>query len=101
MKTSSGKIQISKLAESFLTFGLFLYFSFHLLHGDRGYFALQGLDDRLSEVTAQYEKAHAQRETLENRVRLLRPASLDLDMLDERARAVLGYGLPDERVIIN
>ena len=41
----------------------------------------------------------AERATLERRVALLRPESLDRDMLEERARAVLNLAHPDERVI--
>ncbi len=35
---------------------------------------------------------------IENRVRLLRPGSLDLDMLDERARYQLDYAHPRDLV---
>ena len=41
----------------------------------------------------------ARRRTLERRVRLLNPAGLDPDMLDERARLMLNFGLADEIVI--
>ena len=37
---------------------------------------------------------------LERRVSLLRPESLDRDMLEERARAVLDLARPEERVIV-
>ena len=97
---AAGKIQISKLASSFLSFGIFIYFTFHLLHGDRGYFALKGINARIEQAQADYDLIHDQRMKLENRVKLLRPGSLDLDMLDERARAVLGYTKPDEKIII-
>ena len=42
-----------------------------------------------------------EREKLEKRVDLLRPENLDLDMLEERARSVLGLAHPDELVIYN
>jgi len=91
---------ISQFLAIFLSFGLFFYFAYHLVHGDRGYFALKGLEKKLSAAEAKYDENVAERQALENRVKLLRPGSLDLDMLDERARVVLGFAKPDERVII-
>ena len=78
------------------SFGLFMYFCFHLLHGDMGYFALRGVDQKLTETQEKYDHLLADRQTLENRVKLLRPESLDLDMLDERARIVLGFANSQE-----
>lgn len=91
---------ISQLLVSVVSFGLFMYFGFHLMHGDMGYFALRGVDQKLTEAQKQYDSLRAERVALENRVKLLRPASLDLDMLDERARVVLGFVGPSERVIL-
>lgn len=82
-----------------LTFGVFVYFSFHLLHGERGYFALQGARFRLAQAQERYENIKIERERLQHRVVLLRPQSLDSDMLDERVRAVLGYSHPDELIV--
>lgn len=81
------------------SFGLFMYFGFHLLHGDMGYFALRGVNLKLAEAQQKHDALKEAREALENRVRLLRPDSLDLDMLDERARVVLGFVRPEERVV--
>ena len=83
-----------------LSFGLFIYFGFHLAHGDMGYFALRGLNQKLIETQEKRDLLTEERTTLENRVKLLRPGSLDLDMLDERARVVLGYIGPNERVVL-
>ena len=38
---------------------------------------------------------------MEEKIRLLSPSSLDLDMLDERARAVLNMAKEDEFVILD
>lgn len=82
------------------SFGVFIYFGFHLMHGDMGYFALRGVDQKLVAAREKHAYLLAERETLENRVKLLRPGSIDLDMLDERVRVVLGFVDPDERVLI-
>ncbi len=92
---------ISQMLVTFLSFGLFFYFAYHLMHGDRGYFALRGLEDKLAYSEKKLEDKRAERTALENRVKRLRPNSLDLDMLDERARVVLGFVKTDERVILD
>jgi cell division protein FtsB len=91
---------ISQMLGTISSFGLFMYFGFHLMHGDMGYFALRGVEQKLAETQQKYDGLLAEREALENRVRLLRPGSLDLDMLDERARVVLGFAGPEEREIL-
>ena len=91
---------ISQMLASAVSFGLFAYFAFYLLHGDMGYFALRGVDLKLAETQEKYTQLQADRVALENRVKLLRPGSLSLDMLDERARVVLGFAGPDERQIL-
>ena len=37
---------------------------------------------------------------MENRVKLLHPQTLDPDMAEERARIMLGYGYPDEKILL-
>ncbi len=91
---------ISQMLATLLSFGLFVYFGFHLMHGDMGYFALRGVDQKYTEAQQKYDHLLADRIALENRVKLLRPGSLSLDMLDERARAVLGFAKPEEREIL-
>ena len=58
------------------------------------------LERSVSKVAAQYDKAHEKRQDLESRVVKLRPGSLDPDLLEERARYVLGYVHPDETVLL-
>ena len=95
------KRSVSQFLVTSLCFLLFFYFAYHLAHGDRGYFAWKGLEKKLAAAEDNYDRKLAEREALENRVKLLRPDSLDLDMLDERARVVLGFVKPDEKVVIN
>jgi cell division protein FtsB len=99
--TKKNKHLISQTLGSLLCFGLFFYFAFHLLHGDMGYFALRGLNQKLAKAENRRDTIKGERVALENRVRLLRSNSLDLDMLDERAREVLGFVAPGEVVVLN
>ncbi len=94
------KRSVSQFLVTSISFLLFFYFAYHLTHGYRGYFAWKGLEKKLAAAEDNYDRKLAEREALENRVKLLRPDSLDLDMLDERARVVLGFVKPEEKVII-
>ncbi len=65
-----------------------------------GYFAMRGVEDRLVKAYEDHAELEEDRISLENRVKRLRPDSLDLDMLDERSRAVLAFGYKDEVIIV-
>ncbi len=75
------------------------YFAYHAVQGDRGMIALWHLRHRISTAQTELAETGARRQTLEHRVGLLNRSSLDPDMLDERARYMLNFGLPDETVI--
>ncbi len=94
------QIVIGKSAGSFLSFALCLYLAFHLMHGERGYFALQGVQGKLADARADLGEVRARREKIEHNVELLRPQSLDADLLDERTRIVLGHTRPGEIVVL-
>ncbi|WP_206201963.1 septum formation initiator family protein [Terasakiella sp. SH-1] len=77
-----------------------LYFAYHFVQGDGGIRALLDYQARVEKTKAQLAKVKAKRERLEHRVYLLRSDSLDPDLLEERARAVLNFAHPDEIAII-
>ena len=76
------------------------YFAYHAIRGERGVIALRQLSHQVELAQLEYYKIKSQREELEHRVSLLHPDSLDPDMLDERARVMLNYGLKNDIVII-
>ena len=76
-----------------------IYFAYHVVHGDRGLFALHQLNKRVEAARGIRAENSLLRRKLEERVSLLHPRSLDPDMLDERARFMLNYALPDDFVI--
>ncbi|MFQ5776041.1 MAG: septum formation initiator family protein [Kiloniellaceae bacterium] len=78
---------------------LVAYFAYHAVQGERGLLAWLRLKQELAQANAAEASLAAGRAKLERRVGLLRPDHLDLDMLDERAHAVLNYGRNDEYVI--
>jgi len=77
-----------------------LYFAYHAVQGDRGIRSLLDYESRVEKTKLQLAQIKAQRERLEHRVYLLRSDSLDPDLLEERARAVLNFAHPDEIAII-
>ncbi|WP_374313085.1 septum formation initiator family protein [Dongia sp.] len=75
------------------------YFVFHAIHGDRGILAWLRLNQELKAATAEAAQASDDRAAMERRVTLLSNTSLDLDMLEERARVMLNYAHPDDLII--
>ena len=76
------------------------YFAYHVMHGDRGFLAWLSLKQRVAEAQSELDEISEQRRRFEHRVRLLRPESLDPDLLEERARIMLNYGYEDDIVIL-
>ena len=77
------------------------YFAYHSLKGDHGlsaYLALTGEIDK-AEITLRDHRL--ERLLIERRTELLSPGNLDIDILDERARAILNLLEVDERVILD
>ena len=76
------------------------YFGYHIIQGEHGILAWLRLEKEVRIAKANAAVLSAERAQLEHRVSLLRPDSLDPDLLDERARAVLDYGRGDEMVVL-
>lgn len=81
-------------------FCLCFYFSYHVVSGERSYLRLMSLERGIQRLTQQQDDLSGQRKALVNKVAMLRPGSIDPDLLEERARVVLGYHHPDEIVVI-
>lgn len=77
------------------------YFVYHTVQGEKGLYAYLSLSQEAQHARATLATVRAKREALEQRVILLRPDSLDLDMLEERARTVLGLVREDEVMIFD
>ena len=75
------------------------YFGYHSIQGDKGLLSYLRLKQEVRKAEISLSEIRGQRETLENRVRLLQPGSLDLDMLEEQARRVLNLAHPDDLVV--
>lgn len=79
---------------------LVVYFAYHAVQGERGLNAWWRLTQKIALAQGTLDALNGERGALEARVALLRPDSLDPDMLEERARALLNFGRPDEITIL-
>jgi cell division protein FtsB len=79
---------------------LSFYFCYHLVAGQRGYLSLMSLESRIATVSSDYESHKTERQALEKKVVMMRPGSIDRDLLEERARHVLGYRYQDELILL-
>ncbi len=78
---------------------LIFYFGSQALTGDRGLLTWTSRDETLAARTAELKKLQSERADLEVRARLLRDGSLSRDLLEERARSLLGLSDPRDYVI--
>ena len=77
------------------------YFAYHSLKGDHGLSAYLLLTAEVTKAESVLAERVDERTLIERRTKLLSPKNLDLDTLDERARAVLNLLEEDERVILD
>jgi cell division protein FtsB len=78
---------------------LIFYFGFQGLTGDRGLLGWESRDEILAVKTAELKRLRAERNDLEVQARLLRDGSISKDLLEERARSLLGLSDPRDYVI--
>jgi len=79
--------------------GLTAYFSFAAIQGDFGHFRRVQIEADEAALNLQLAQLYVERAILENKTRRLSDNYLDLDLLDERARKVLGMARGDEIII--
>ena len=75
------------------------YFVYSLQTGDHGLEARDSLAKRKAVLEGELAGLKEVRQRLERDVSLLRPESIDPDMLDERARVLLNFSRKDDIVI--
>lgn len=92
--------RLGALLPQFIGLGLFAYFAFHLVQGERGVRAYAQLGKELEEAWAEEAALRSELEASRARVRALSAEALDPDLLEERAQAVLNFAHPDEVVVI-
>ncbi|TAL37778.1 FtsB family cell division protein [Phenylobacterium sp.] len=78
---------------------LIFYFGYHAFTGEGGLLQSDKRDATLTAKAAELKRLSAQRHDLEVRAQLLRDNSLSADLLEERARSLLGFADPRDYVI--
>lgn len=76
------------------------YFGVNAYTGNHGLRAKQDLDQHFAELSEELARLKKERAEWQRKVALLKSESIDPDMLDERARAVLNYLEPREITLI-
>lgn len=82
-----------------LAFVLGSYFAFAAVQGDHGVFRRAQIVDEIATLRAERDRLAAELDRMTNLTRRLSDDWMDLDLLDERARDVLGLMRADEVAI--
>jgi cell division protein FtsB len=82
-----------------IAIGFMAYFAWHAWHGSFGVQARRELDLTADKLRLELAGLSAEKAAIERRVQLLRPQSLESDMLDERGRESLGFADPNDVAI--
>jgi cell division protein FtsB len=95
-----------RLRSALTTLGLYVgtalliaYFGVNAYTGNHGLNARHDLDQQIARLTAELTALKDERANWQRRVALLKSESLDPDMLDERARALLDFVDPRDLVL--
>ena len=83
-----------------VSFALAVYFTFAAVQGDFGLFQRIQITAETDALEAELYALKAEVAAMENKTRRLSDTYLDLDLLDQQARDILGLIRPDE-IIIN
>ncbi len=76
------------------------WFGSYGVNGSHGMFALVRINEGIVQKEAELARVRAERAALEHRVSLIKPESIDPDLLDELARSMLGYAAKGELIIM-
>ncbi|MFV0386968.1 FtsB family cell division protein [Paracoccus sp. (in: a-proteobacteria)] len=95
----SQRFTISSTIFLALAFVLGLYFAFAAVQGPSGILRRVQIEAETEELIKERETLRAQVDEMQNLTRRLSDEYLDLDLLDERARSVLGLIRSDEIII--
>jgi cell division protein FtsB len=92
-------LRLKPFAPSAALLLLIVYFGFHAFTGERGLLLRSQRQATLAARQAELNNVRTERMDLEARARLLRDESLSADLLEERARSLLGFADPRDYVI--
>ncbi|MBR1735183.1 MAG: septum formation initiator family protein [Alphaproteobacteria bacterium] len=76
------------------------YFTYHIFTGARGALSWALLSHDVIELENNLKSLKEENAFLENKIRLLRNNSLDLDLLEEEAQSILGLAKENEIIVL-
>lgn len=79
---------------------LTFYFGYHAVNGERGLRRMFELKQEIKLAKQQAEEIALRRAELEQKVQMLSPQSIDVDMLEESARSLLNMGQEGDYIIL-
>ena len=91
--------QLKRFVMPVITIAFLTYFGYHALHGEYGLVGRVRLERQAVQLEDELRALGERRDQLQRRVNLLKPDSLDQDMLDERARNNLNLAHRNEITI--
>ncbi|MEW2914331.1 septum formation initiator family protein [Leisingera sp. JC11] len=97
--TRSTRPSLGAIAFFAIAFALSAYFTFAAVQGDFGLFRRVEIQAEAEELQQDLSRLQSRISEMENLTRRLSDDYLDLDLLDEQARTVLGLVRADEIVI--
>lgn len=99
MSAKPKKLSVSAVVFFALMFLLASYFTFAAVQGNFGLFRRVQIQAQEHELSVQLAQLQAQVSVMSNKTRRLSDDYLDLDLLDEQARKVLGLARGDEILV--
>ena len=99
MKPTRRKPSLGAALYFLACFGLGAYFTFAAVQGDYGVLRRIQIDAETAALAEERDRLELELADLRNKTRRLSDDYLDLDLLDERARSVLGMMRADEIII--
>lgn len=99
MSNASSRPSIGAIIYFLMAATLGAYFTFAAVQGDFGVLRQVEIAAETDALKAERDKLQADLAEIQNRTKRLSDAYLDLDLLDEQARSVLGYVRADEIAI--
>lgn len=101
MKSFIYKRKAKQLSGTLFLTAVVFYFSYHLISGDNGVQSMIKMEQRLKIAYVDLDRVELKKMKLEHKVEMLSSNSLDIDLLDEQVRKLLGTALNNEIIILH